>query len=82
MLEFKNVNKIFGPVKALSDINFKVKKGEIVGLVGENGAGKSTLMKIIFGAYQADSGTIMIDGRQTQFMSPRDAMQNLSLIHI
>ena len=35
MLEFKNVNKIFGPVKALSDINFKVKKGEIVGLVGE-----------------------------------------------
>ena len=76
MLEFKNVNKIFGPVKALSDINFKVKKGEIVGLVGENGAGKSTLMKIIFGAYQADSGTIMIDGRQTQYMSPRDAMQN------
>ena len=76
MLEFKNVNKIFGPVKALSDINFNVKKGEIVGLVGENGAGKSTLMKIIFGAYQADSGTILIDGRQTQFTSPRDAMQN------
>ena len=76
MLEFKNVNKIFGPVKALSDINFKVKKGEIVGLVGENGAGKSTLMKIIFGAYRADSGTILIDGRQTQFTSPRDAMQN------
>ncbi len=76
MLEFKNVNKIFGPVKALSDINFKVKKGEIVGLVGENGAGKSTLMKIIFGAYQADSGTILIDGGQTQFTSPRDAMQN------
>ncbi len=76
MLEFKNVSKEFGPVKALSDINFRVEKGEIVGLVGENGAGKSTLMKIIFGAYQADSGTILIDGRQTQFGSPRDAMQN------
>ena len=74
MLEFKNVSKEFGPVKALSNINFKVDKGEIVGLVGENGAGKSTLMKIIFGAYQADSGTIFIDGRQTRFTSPRDAM--------
>lgn len=76
MLEFQNVSKEFGPVKALSNINFRVEKGEIVGLVGENGAGKSTLMKIIFGAYQADSGTILIDGRQTQFGSPRDAMQN------
>ena len=74
MLEFQNVSKEFGPVKALSDINFRVNKGEIVGLVGENGAGKSTLMKIIFGAYQADSGTILIDGRQTRFSSPRDAM--------
>lgn len=74
MLEFKNVSKEFGPVKALSNINFKINKGEIVGLVGENGAGKSTLMKIIFGAYQADSGTILIDGRQTRFSSPRDAM--------
>lgn len=74
MLEFQNVSKEFGPVKALSDINFTVNKGEIVGLVGENGAGKSTLMKIIFGAYQADSGTILIDGRQTRFTSPRDAM--------
>ena len=74
MLEFQNVSKEFGPVKALSDINFTVNKGEIVGLVGENGAGKSTLMKIIFGAYQADSGTILIDGRQTRFSSPRDAM--------
>ena len=76
MLEFKNVNKTFGPVKALSNINFRVNKGEIVGLVGENGAGKSTLMKIIFGAYQADDGTILIDGRQKQFTSPRNAMQN------
>lgn len=76
MLEFKNISKEFGPVKALSNINFSVEKGEIVGLVGENGAGKSTLMKIIFGAYQADSGTILIDGRQTQFASPRDAMAN------
>ena len=74
MLEFREVSKEFGPVKALSNINFKVNKGEIVGLVGENGAGKSTLMKIIFGAYQADSGTIFIDGRQTKFASPRDAM--------
>ena len=74
MLEFKNISKEFGPVKALSNINFRVEKGEIVGLVGENGAGKSTLMKIIFGAYQADSGTILIDGRQTRFASPRDAM--------
>lgn len=74
MLEFRNVSKEFGPVKALSNINFKVNKGEIVGLVGENGAGKSTLMKIIFGAYQADSGTILVDEQETRFSSPRDAM--------
>lgn len=74
MLEFKNVSKEFGPVKALSNINFTVNKGEIVGLVGENGAGKSTLMKIIFGSYQADAGSIFIDGRQTRFSSPSDAM--------
>ena len=76
MLEFENISKSFGPVRALNNINFNVAKGEIVGLVGENGAGKSTLMKILFGSYLADSGSIRIDGKSIQFASPRDAMAN------
>lgn len=73
-LEMENITKKFGGVKALTDVTFRIKKGEIHALVGENGAGKSTLMKILSGVHQKDSGKILIEGRETQISSPRDAI--------
>ncbi len=74
MLEFKRVNKRFPGVHALKDIDLEIRKGEIVGLVGENGAGKSTLMKVLYGAYQHDDGQVLIDGQECRFANPRQAM--------
>ena len=62
MYELKSVDKKVPGVHALKAVNFHVKRGEIVGLVGENGAGKSTLMKVIYGAYQPDGGQILWNG--------------------
>ena len=66
ILEFNNVAKTFPGVKALSDVSFKVKRGEIHGLCGENGAGKSTLMKILSGVYPHGTydGTVIYDGKE------------------
>lgn len=75
MYELKAVDKKFPGVHALKAVDFHVKRGEIVGLVGENGAGKSTLMKVIYGAYQPDGGTISIDGKPVRFQNPRQAME-------
>jgi ribose transport system ATP-binding protein len=74
MYELQKVEKTFPGVHALKAVDFHVKRGEIVGLVGENGAGKSTLMKVIYGAYQPDGGTIAIAGKPVQFANPRQAM--------
>ncbi|WP_213952761.1 sugar ABC transporter ATP-binding protein [Variovorax sp. dw_954] len=74
MLEFKKVEKRFPGVHALKGIDFRIERGEIVGLVGENGAGKSTLMKVLYGAYQHDGGEVLINGRATAFANPREAM--------
>jgi ribose transport system ATP-binding protein len=74
MYELQKVEKKFPGVHALKSVDFHVKRGEIVGLVGENGAGKSTLMKVIYGAYQPDGGQILIDGRAVRFQNPRQAM--------
>ncbi|MYE37257.1 MAG: sugar ABC transporter ATP-binding protein [Rhodobacteraceae bacterium] len=76
MFELKTIDKHFPGVHALQDVDFHIHRGEIVGLVGENGAGKSTLMKIIYGAYQPDGGTIEIDGKSVRFQNPRQAMDN------
>jgi ribose transport system ATP-binding protein len=75
MYELQHVDKKFPGVHALKSVDFKVKRGEIVGLVGENGAGKSTLMKVIYGAYQPDGGQILIDGKVVRFADPRAAME-------
>lgn len=56
ILEFQNISKSFVGVKALSDVSFSVREGEVHALLGENGAGKSTLMKILSGAYMKDAG--------------------------
>ncbi|MCR9056879.1 MAG: ATP-binding cassette domain-containing protein, partial [Rhodobacteraceae bacterium] len=76
MYELRQVDKHFPGVHALKGVDFKVKRGEIVGLVGENGAGKSTLMKVIYGAYQPDGGNIALDGTTVRFQNPRQAMEH------
>ena len=69
----QGIVKHFSGVPALQSVDFEVKAGEVHALLGANGAGKSTLMKILTGAYQADRGTIAIDGRQVAIQSPQDA---------
>ncbi len=71
ILRLTNVSKEFPGVKALTDVNFSLRKGEVHALVGENGAGKSTLMKILSGAYTKNSGTIMFDGKEVDITGPK-----------
>ncbi|MEQ6358783.1 ATP-binding cassette domain-containing protein [Thermoanaerobacter thermohydrosulfuricus] len=73
-LEFRNITKYFPGVKALDNISFKVKGGEVVALVGENGAGKSTLLKILSGDYQPTSGEYLINGEKKLFNNPKEAI--------
>lgn len=73
ILEVENISKSFPGVKALDNVSFKIKKGEVHALVGENGAGKSTLMKILNGNYKKDQGTIKIDGAEVDIQNPNDA---------
>ena len=70
ILELKKINKAFPGVKALTDVDLMLNKGEVLALVGENGAGKSTLMKILSGAYKKDSGSIIFDGNEVEIQSP------------
>ncbi|MCC8179508.1 MAG: sugar ABC transporter ATP-binding protein, partial [Planctomycetes bacterium] len=69
LVRMESIVKTFPGVKALSGVNFSVLSGECHALVGENGAGKSTLIKILMGAYTKDSGTIVIDGKETEIQS-------------
>jgi D-xylose transport system ATP-binding protein len=72
-LRLTGINKSFGAVKALTDVDFEVYAPEVVGLVGDNGAGKSTLIKVIAGVGPADSGHIYVDGKEVSINSPTDA---------
>lgn len=72
-LELKNVSKTFGAVRALSEVDFNVYPGEVVGLVGDNGAGKSTLIKVMSGAYQPDTGDYYIEGQKVSITGPQEA---------
>ena len=67
ILEMKNITKDFPGVRALDDINFELRKGEIHALVGENGAGKSTLMSVLAGVHTDFIGTIIMDGTPIVF---------------
>ena len=73
IVEMRHINKSFGAVQALLDVNLTLMPGEILGLVGDNSAGKSTLMKIMTGAYTRDSGDIIVDGVTTNFQTPHDS---------
>jgi D-xylose transport system ATP-binding protein len=68
------VSKSFGPVQALSDVDFEVQPAEVVALVGDNGAGKSTLVKTIAGIHAADEGTISFEGEDVTITNPTDAV--------
>ena len=73
ILEMIGISKTFGAVTALVDVTIKLRKGEVLALVGDNGAGKSTLIKILSGFHHPDSGRIVYQGREVRFGSPRDA---------
>jgi ABC-type sugar transport system ATPase subunit len=73
LLSIRNVTKIFGGLVAVDNVSLDVRRGEVVGLLGDNGAGKSTLIKCVSGVYQAEEGEIVFDGRPVQFASPMDA---------
>jgi len=73
LLEIRGLSKRFGSVQALTDIDFEVRPGEVMALVGDNGAGKSTLIKCIAGIYTADSGEILFDGQPVTISGPKDA---------
>jgi D-xylose transport system ATP-binding protein len=74
VLALRGVSKSFGPVQALSHVDFDVHAGEVVALVGDNGAGKSTLVKAIAGIHPADEGQILFEGEDVKINRPTDAV--------
>jgi ABC-type sugar transport system ATPase subunit len=73
ILELQKINKSFGAVRALHDVDFELYKNEILALVGDNGAGKSTLIKIVAGVLQPDSGDIFFEGKRMEIHDVHDA---------
>jgi simple sugar transport system ATP-binding protein len=88
VLETRTVSKSFGAVRALRDVSFALRPGEVLGLVGDNGAGKSTLIKCLSGFHRPDTGEILVDGEPRSHLTPIGARelgietvhQNLSLV--
>lgn len=81
-IELISICKRFGAVAANSDVEMKVAKGSIHGIIGENGAGKSTLMSILYGYYQADSGTIRVNGQETRIRNSQEAIRlGIGMVH-
>ncbi len=82
VLSIKGMSKSFGRNRVLDHIDLDVRKGSVMGLMGENGAGKSTMMKCLFGTYQKDEGQIFLDGREVSFSGPKDALENgVAMVH-
>jgi D-xylose transport system ATP-binding protein len=72
-LDVRGMSKSFGSVQALTDVDFEVRAGEVMALVGDNGAGKSTLIKCVAGIHPADKGEVYFDGRKVDIHGPKDA---------
>ncbi|MEM8553371.1 MAG: ATP-binding cassette domain-containing protein [Pseudomonadota bacterium] len=82
LVEMRDICISFGGIHAVDHVSVDLYPGEVVGLLGHNGAGKSTLIKILSGAYQADSGEILINGEPVSIANPRDARaQNIETIY-
>ena len=82
VLSIRGMCKSFGRNRVLDHIDLDVKKGSIMGLMGENGAGKSTMMKCLFGTYQKDEGTIFLNGKEVNFSGPKMALENgIAMVH-
>jgi D-xylose transport system ATP-binding protein len=75
LLELRNVSKHFGAVQALYDVDFEVRAGEVMALVGDNGAGKSVLIKTIAGIHAADAGEVFFEGTHVSIQTPKDAVR-------
>lgn len=73
LVEMRDIHLSFGGVKAVDGVSVDLYPGEVVGLLGHNGAGKSTLIKVLSGAYRADSGDILVNGKKARIENPRDA---------
>src|SRR5213593_1373854 len=74
LLELRGISKSFGSVQALTDVDFEVRHGEVMALVGDNGAGKSTLIKCVAGIHPMDEGEIVFDGEPVTVHGPKDAV--------
>ena len=82
VLEATGIAKSFSGVTVLNGAELCIEPGELHALMGENGAGKSTLMKIIMGIYTKDAGKVVLDGKEVEFKSARDALDaGISMIH-
>src|SRR5688500_7560251 len=75
LLALSGISKNFGSVQALLDVDFEVRPGEVMALVGDNGAGKSTLIKCIAGIYSLDEGDVFFDGEKVSIHGPKDAVK-------
>jgi D-xylose transport system ATP-binding protein len=73
LLDLHGISKSFGSVQALSEVDFEVRQGEVMALVGDNGAGKSTLIKCVAGIHMPDEGEIVVDGETVHIHTPKDA---------
>ena len=76
VLELKGITKIFPGVKALNNVQFQLKPGEVHALMGENGAGKSTFIKVITGVHKAEEGEMFLNGQKVDFKGPKDPVES------
>ena len=82
IIEMRGITKTFGNTRALKNVDFDLREGEVLSLLGENGAGKTTLMRVLYGMYAADSGEILYEGKPVAFRRPVDAIRRgICMVH-